>query len=208
MFNRDKSTIIHMPLKKRWLDILAAMGWALLAGFRLVAFLAEPTPLQAGLFLFTLIVMGLFIFRRPATARGTRGAFWLAAVASFLPALALRPAGAGFPLLGLVVQDCGLALMILTILFLNRSFGIAPAHRGLVTRGPYRLVRHPLYAAEMVAGAGYCLGYASVWNWSVWLVIVAAQLLRIRAEEGLLSEDAAYRAYQAQVPWRLVSGVW
>lgn len=208
MLNRERGTTIRMPLRKRWLDILAALGWALLASLRLAEFLRKPTPLLAGLLLINLIVVALFILRRPAASQGPRSAFWLAAFTVFLSWFAFRPAEAGFPKVGLVVQNIGLALMLLTIVFLNRSFGIAPAHRGLVTRGPYRLVRHPLYASEMVAFAGYCLGYASVWNGIVWSAILAAQLLRIRAEEGLLSKDVAYWAYQRRVPWRLVPGVW
>ncbi len=99
-------------------------------------------------------------------------------------------------------------MMLLAILSLNRSFGIAPAHRGLVSRGAYRVVRHPLYAAEMFTVGGYCLGYASIWNAAVWAAFAIGQLLRIRGEEALLCADPEYRAYQVQVPWRLVPGVW
>lgn len=197
-----------LNLRKLGSDILAAMVWAALAGFNLAAFIAKPAPLQAGLFLFNLIVMTLFIRRRPARAKGSPGSFGVAALATFLPMLALRPAQAGLPLPGILIQNGGLALMLLAIVALNRSFGIAPAHRGLVTHGAYRLVRHPLYAAEMVHLAGYCLGYASVWNGLVWLAVLAAQLLRIRTEERLLTQDAAYQAYRTQVPWRLVPGLW
>ena len=33
-----------------------------------------------------------------------------------------------------------------------------PDVRGLVMRGPYRLVRHPLYLGELTAGLGIALG--------------------------------------------------
>ncbi len=197
-----------MGRRKRWHDLLAFGIWAVLVGINLAGLAAEPTPLQAGFVLFNFIVMSLFLFRRPATLHGSRSEFAVAAAASFMPILLLRPTETGYPLLGLVAQDFGLALMIVSIIFLNRSFGIAPAHRGLVTGGAYRLLRHPLYAGEIVFLAGYCLGYASTRNWIVWLVVVAAQLARIGAEENLLSTDPDYRAYQARVRWRLVPGVW
>lgn len=207
-FLNASPAIFSLNLKKLGSDILAAMVWAGLAGFNLAAFMAKPAPLQAGLSFFNLIVMTLFILRRPARAKGSRSSFWVAAFATFLPMLALRPAQSGLPLPGILIQNGGLALMLLAIVALNRSFGIAPAHRGLVTHGAYRLVRHPLYSAEMVHIAGYCLGYASAWNGLVWLLLLAAQLERIRTEERLLSQDAAYQAYRRQVPWRLAPGLW
>ena len=127
---------------------------------------------------------------------------------TFLPVLVLRPTETGFRSTGIVIHSFGLGLMILTIAFLNRSFGIAPAHRGLVTSGPYRWMRHPLYAAEIVALTGYCLGYLSPGNGLAWLALVTGQLLRIRAEENLLAQDSDYQVYQARVRWRLVPGLW
>jgi len=98
--------------------------------------------------------------------------------------------------------------MIVAATSLSRSFGIAPAHRGLVTRGSYAVVRHPLYAAEILVIGGYCAGYPSPRNLLVAGATVVAQLLRIRIEERLLSRDAAYAAYRGRVRWRLVPGVW
>lgn len=199
---------LETRLGERWQDVLAAAGWAAIAGYRLGSFLATPSLLQGGMFVFSLIVTALFVIRRPARAKGSHAFFWLAMAATFLPGAALRPKGGGLALAGPVVQGCGLAFMLFAVAFLNRSFGIAPAHRGLVMRGPYGLVRHPLYAAETIAVAGYCLGYASIGNILVGLATLVAQLLRIQAEEHLLSRDAEYRAYKARVPWRLVPAVW
>ena len=194
--------------RARWLDVLAACLWALLVGLRLALFLANPSALQGGLILFNLMIVALFILRRLARAQGSRGVFWLAAGATFLPVVALRPVGGGSPEAGLALQSLGLAIMVVALVFLNRSFGIAPAHRGLVTAGPYRVVRHPLYASEAVHFAGYCLGYLSLWNASVLAAILIAITLRIRAEETLLRADEAYRVYQDRVRWRLLPGVW
>ncbi len=120
----------------------------------------------------------------------------------------LRPAPAGWALPGEVVQFIGLGTILVAIWRLNRSFGIAPAHRGLVTGGVYGLVRHPLYASELLSLAGYCIGYASVLNWLVFVATALAQVARIFAEERLLSEDGEYRTYQQRVRWRLLPGLW
>jgi protein-S-isoprenylcysteine O-methyltransferase Ste14 len=197
-----------MRIWHRKADIAAALFWALLASMRVALFLAEPSLLQAGHVAFSLVIVALFVLRRPATIQGSPATFWLAAIATLGPVLAFRPAETGWPTLGLVVQQVGLVLTLVAILTLRRSFGLAPAHRGLVMHGVYGVVRHPLYFAEFVALVGYCIGYASVLNWTVLSVSAALQVMRLLAEERLLSADADYVAYRQRVRWRLVPGVW
>jgi protein-S-isoprenylcysteine O-methyltransferase Ste14 len=129
-------------------------------------------------------------------------------VGTFLPMGTLRPFGSGWPLIGEVVQATGLVITVLALWTLNRSFGSAPANRGLVTRGVYGLVRHPRYAAEILAIAGYCLGYGSSLNWLILTATVVVQVARALAEEKLLSEDREYEAYRQRVRWRLVPRLW
>jgi protein-S-isoprenylcysteine O-methyltransferase Ste14 len=193
---------------RRKADLLAAFLWAGLATVRVSLLLAKPSLLQAGLALFALTFPLLFIIRRPAQTHGPRYTFWLAVFGTFFPVAALQPSGVGWPLPGEAVQFIGLSIILVAIWTLNRSFGLAPAHRGLVTRGAYGLVRHPLYAGELLFLAGYCIGFASILNWAVLSVAVAAQVARIFAEEKLLAEDHEYRAYQQRVRWRLLPGLW
>src|SRR5260370_32802509 len=176
---------------QRKVDILAALLWAGLAIIQVSVLLVKPSLLQLGLAVFALTFPLLFIIRRPARAQGPRYAFWLAAFGTFLPIGTLRPDGVGWQVPGEVVQIMGLGIILVAVWTLNRSFGLAPAHRGLVTRGVYRLVRHPLYAGELLALAGYCIGYASVWNWLILAATAAIQVARIFAEEKLLAEDGA-----------------
>ena len=189
-------------------DILAALLWAGLATIRLTSLLARPSVLQAGLAAFALAVTVLYIVRRPARTQGPGYTFWLAAFGTFVPTSILRPAGPGLPGVGEVVQLAGLGLVLAALWTLNRSFGLAPAHRGLVMRGAYAVVRHPLYAGEILGIAGYCMGYGSLLNVTAWIVVVVVQVARIAAEERLLTQDHEYQAYQQRVRWRLVPGVW
>lgn len=193
---------------QRKADILAAFLFAGLAAIRISLLLAKPSLLQVGFTLFALTMPLLFIIRRPARAQGPRHTFWLAAFGTFFPIGTLRPTGPGWQLPGEAVQIIGFGIILVAVWTLNRSFGLAPAHRGLVTRGVYGLVRHPLYAGELLALAGYCIGYASILNWFVWAVVAVVQVARIFAEEKLLSEDHEYQAYQQRVRWRLVPGLW
>ena len=94
-----------------------------------------------------------------------------------------------------------------SLLALGRAIGVAPADRGLRIGGPYRIIRHPLYAGELLCGLGYVIGHGSLHNIGLWLAILAGQLLRIRWEERLLIEQHpdGYAAYRCRVRWRLLS---
>jgi hypothetical protein len=47
---------------------------------------------------------------------------------------------------------------------LGRSFSIMAETRQLVTSGPYRFVRHPLYLAEEIAMVGIFIQFVSAWT--------------------------------------------
>ena len=51
---------------------------------------------------------------------------------------------------------------------LGRSFSIMAESRRLVTTGPYRFVRHPLYLAEEIATIGLFLQFALPWRDCSW----------------------------------------
>jgi protein-S-isoprenylcysteine O-methyltransferase Ste14 len=82
------------------------------------------------------------------------------------------------------------------------------AHR-VVTDGPYRIVRHPMYAASILYLLGMPLLLGSWWGVAAVPVIIAGLALRIRREEGMLRQElSGYADYAAKVRYRLVPGVW
>ena len=128
-----------------------------------------------------------------------------------LAPLFVRPAELAqlpWPLVGGALQLIGQALAISATLALGRSFGIVAANRGVQTRGLYRVVRHPLYAAYVLAFSGYVLGHPSAVGGLVLLVWAGIQVARIHVEERLLSVDPCYRAYVVQVRFRMLPGIW
>jgi protein-S-isoprenylcysteine O-methyltransferase Ste14 len=118
------------------------------------------------------------------------------------------PGDPAWPAGGLVLVALAACLSFTSLATLGRRFGVRPALRGLVTNGPYRLVRHPMYLAYVVADIGYNL---QEWNVGTVSMVIAGWLsivYRIRAEERVLSGDPGWAAYAARVRSRLVPGLW
>ena len=91
---------------------------------------------------------------------------------------------------------------------LGKSFGIVAADRGLVTFGPYRVVRHPAYAAYLVSELGFLVQNFSAFNMVLLAGVWILQISRIIAEERVLSGDSPYAEYKALVTKRLIPAVW
>jgi protein-S-isoprenylcysteine O-methyltransferase Ste14 len=116
----------------------------------------------------------------------------------------LLPGGAKESLIGYLVQISGIAISIIGLISLNRSFGLVAAHRGIVSSGMYRFVRHPLYFSYEVSILGFMINNFSLYNIALCLVHLCCQLQRIKYEENLLSIDEAYRQYAIKTKWRLI----
>ena len=108
---------------------------------------------------------------------------------------------------GAALQTCGIAWQLLAKMTLGRSFGVLPATRGLVTRGPYRVVRHPIYLGYLIGHVGFLLSNFSLQNVLVLSLLYAAQTVRMVREEAVLKrgeQGPGYIAYCAAVRWRIV----
>jgi protein-S-isoprenylcysteine O-methyltransferase Ste14 len=90
----------------------------------------------------------------------------------------------------------GIAWALYSLSYLGRRFSIVPEARGLVTSGPYRLVRHPIYLGEIIAGFGLVLPTLLTLHGLVLALFLAAQLVRTYYEERVLrSTYPQYEAY-------------
>jgi len=106
-----------------------------------------------------------------------------------------------------MVSAIGLTLVIVGKMALGRSFGVVPANRGIVVRGPYSFVRHPIYTGYLITHVGFVLANPTTWNISLILVGDAALVVRALMEERVLSKDAEYQGYCQRVGWHLMPGV-
>lgn len=102
----------------------------------------------------------------------------------------------------------GTAGAIWSASWLGRSFAIFPQARALVTGGPYRFVRHPVYLAEQIAAFGILWQYQQPWALLIVLTNFAAQFPRMHFEEQVLTKNfPGYNAYAACTA-RLIPGVY
>jgi protein-S-isoprenylcysteine O-methyltransferase Ste14 len=184
---------------------LSALGWAVRAllehGNEPVGWALALVNASAGV---------VFVLRRPAVRFCTPRDALLAFASVPLAGVAFRLAGpiAAWPRLAEGLFVAGAIAAAAAIATLGRSFGVLPAVRDTVARGPYRVVRHPIYAAELAMVAACCVAAPHPAAWLTFAATVALVGVRVILEERLLTATDAYRGYCARVRWRLVPGVW
>jgi protein-S-isoprenylcysteine O-methyltransferase Ste14 len=180
--------------------LFAAFAWSNFAHWRATG---EPSGLG------TMVVEGwialLFVVRRSPVAVSGRPVAWLAAPIGSFAMLFARPGGDGLPHLpGELLQLAGVVVAGVSLGVLGRSFGLVAANRGIKTRGPYGLVRHPVYTGYLLSYVAYVAENPTVRNVALLLVGTAFQVIRINEEERVLTADGAYERYRGRVRYRLI----
>ena len=177
---------------KNWRANISGWIWTAAALTMAVLSLTRSAPREARTDYQALVsvtaMMVLPLFMRPATSFGT-------------------PTWPMLEALGVILQVIGLSLMLIGWLYLGRRFGLLPANRGLVVRGPFRIIRHPVYGAWFLAAFGASIAAPSVRNFGLVALTIPFMIWRIALEEQLLERDPQYVAYRQRVRWRLAPGM-
>src|SRR5580700_6614352 len=108
---------------------------------------------------------------------------------------------------GLVFELFGVVLTQVARVYMGRSFGILPANRGIVSKGPFRWVRHPIYFGWFLLSMGYAMSFTNPRNTILIIATLPFMVWRIDQEEAHLSADPEYRGYMDHVRYRLLPGV-
>jgi protein-S-isoprenylcysteine O-methyltransferase Ste14 len=149
------------------------------------------------------------VFRAPSSSLSQRPSDWAVAILATIAPLCARPdLDSGGPIgpaaLAYTIMLFGLSMQISAKVILGRGFGIVPANRGVRILGPYRLVRHPMYAGYTLTHIGFLIAMPSLSNAVVYIVALIFQLMRIRREERILMQDLAYVSFAQRVRYRLL----
>jgi protein-S-isoprenylcysteine O-methyltransferase Ste14 len=98
----------------------------------------------------------------------------------------------------------GFVLQLSAKLTLRRSFGVVAANRGVKASGPYRLIRHPMYAGYALTHVGFLLAGPTLWNLAIYGTTLTIAVRRIIAEERVLRLDPVYQSLTTRVRYRLL----
>jgi protein-S-isoprenylcysteine O-methyltransferase Ste14 len=188
-----------------------ATFWLFLVFVQLSYAFEYPGVPTFGLVAINVVALFLFVTRRDASRVG---AFWegaLAVAGTFVVSLLLFASNSNgatlhdAPILPTIVQSAGIAGWGISLAALGRSLGIAPADRGLVRHGPYKFIRHPIYAFEALFFLGWLMAYRTEENALIIGIWAALQIARIVREERIIG---GYDEYRLDVRWRIIPFVW
>jgi protein-S-isoprenylcysteine O-methyltransferase Ste14 len=209
----DKPSLIAGPSMRGFglalTNLSLAYFFGLFAYANARSFLENPR-LSVFLIVLTESIVAIFLVirRNPDETRHTWQT-WITTTCGTLAPFLLRPIDATDDLLlGETLQVIGFVMQIAALLYLSRSFGLLPAHRGVKSGGLYGLVRHPLYTAYLIMFLGYWINNQSLHNTAVLLAATVFMVMRIYYEEALLIKYAEYKRYASRIRWRLIPSVW
>lgn len=192
-------------LREAGTNLFAALLYLGFAGVHLAGFAATSRPSLLLVVVVETFIAALFLLRAPAERANVTAYAWLTSLGGTLTPLLLRPVAGGHDLPAWQLLQCfGGALTLLALASLRRSFALLPAVRAVRFGGPYRWVRHPIYAGYAVQLVGYVGSNVSVRNLAIVVVAIGFQILRVHEEERLLATVPEYAAYMRRTRWRLL----
>jgi protein-S-isoprenylcysteine O-methyltransferase Ste14 len=196
---------LSSPWTDRIVALIAIVPFAYSLSHELRAFGFNPAWIVANAN-FILLVLSMLI-RRPPTRVTPNPLYWLLAfVATYWLFIAGRfatPGPSAAP--AWIVESLSFVSFVISVwarFSLGRNIGLVPAQRRLVTKGAYRLMRHPIYTGVYFAYLALALQNWSTTNAIIFGIGSGLFVIKSFVEESFLAQDPEYAAYMARVPWR------
>lgn len=154
----------------------------------------------------------LINIRKPPSGMSFNLGDWVLAFCGSMAPLLVDFSGAAQPVPHMqtaivILIMCGTFVQLSAKIILWRSFGIVAANRGVKVQGPYRFVRHPMYAGYTMTHVGILLAFPSVFNAALYATALSLQIARLTREERILRQDPMYQEFAGRVRYRLLPGV-
>jgi|GEM_PF-51298 len=168
----------------------------------------NPLPVESILSVLNLATIALTMILRHPPKRVTQNPlFWfLAFMVTYWPFFLLALYQDGERLLpesislGLVFLGFGITLW--ARFSLGRNIGFVPAERQIVSSGPYRYIRHPIYSGLFFIVLGTTFAEFSLRNALLNLLWIGLFAYKSIVEENFLKLSEPYANYMKQVRWR------
>jgi len=112
-------------------------------------------------------------------------------------------------LVGNSIAILGISFCIWSLFYLSGNFSIFVEARKCVSGGPYRVIRHPVYAGEVAAFVGMAASAPSLFTIATVMLLIVGQLYRAWMEEAKLLSAFGddYRRVQEQAWWPLTNRI-
>jgi protein-S-isoprenylcysteine O-methyltransferase Ste14 len=155
------------------------------------------------------VTVWFVLTRRSTTSVSPDPLDWIMAFGGTFLAMLARPGGAALisPSLAIVLVAIGTFISLAAKFSLNRSFGLAPANRGVRMRGAYVFVRHPMYLGYAITHSAYLLMNPTLINATLIGATWVFQFGRVMREERWLKQDRTYCRYAKIVRYRMIPGI-
>jgi len=202
---RNLRNLLHWPI-----NIFISLLWSRLVFVSFAQWSADSHPMYLCILIHNTLLMIYFLTRRKSVDVSMRLIDWIVPVVTLCFAMLLRPAyytGDSVHFILGLIQFIGIFGIIASLISLGRSFGVVPAKRKIITKGAYRIVRHPLYLSELIFYTAFVLGNVSAKNIILIIFILTGQLWRSLSEENILSKDLCYKIYKQIVRYRFIPGL-
>ena len=161
-------------------------------------------------FLHNVLMLSVILIRRRHEALDRNVLHQAVALVAFFSGMTFVETASSGPVLLRISQGvtlAAIALGVVSLLNLGRSFGILISIRKVKTNGLYGVIRHPMYFSDILWRVGCILNSPCALNFAIFVVSSGCYVYRALLEERFLSQWPEYRQYMGKVRYRFLPGI-